>query len=290
MRFFPNEVILSWPTPNYVDPVTRGDAIFYVNSIFITVVVIICILRLYTRFFIKHWLGADDAFITIALILDVGLTSCVMLAFQRYGWNRHVYDIPVTVWVPTAKVLFAAKLMFVLTTGTTRLSLFALYYRLCYGITSRSYRWFLHANTAFTVASMISFIIPGILDCIPVEDYWSFSADPNNCVDEGAALVASGAITSFSDFLCTIFPIPIVLKLNLPLRQRVALAVLFSLGFVVTGAGIVRCYYSYQSLIAEYDVTWYGYPLWIATAIEVHLGIICASVPPLRPLLSKISF
>ena len=68
MRFFPNEVILSWPTPNYVDPVTRGDAIFYVNSIFIAVVVIICILRLYTRFFIKHWLGADDAFITIALV------------------------------------------------------------------------------------------------------------------------------------------------------------------------------------------------------------------------------
>ena len=124
------------------------------------------------------------------------------------------------------------------------------------------------------MAFIVVFTIASILDCVPVSNYWDISSDPDTCVNEGAAVIAAGSINSFSDFLCTITPIPLVANLSLPLRQRVALVVLFSLGFVVTGAGIVRCYYSYKSLIAEYDVTWYSYPLWIAGSVEIHLGIV----------------
>lgn len=34
----------------------------------------------------------------------------------------------------------------------------------------------------------------------------------------------------------------------------------------------------------------FAYPLWIAAAVEIDLGVICASAPVLRPLLSKIPF
>lgn len=34
----------------------------------------------------------------------------------------------------------------------------------------------------------------------------------------------------------------------------------------------------------------YAYPLWIAAAVEIDLGVICASAPVLKPLLSKIPF
>jgi len=69
-----------------------------------------------------------------------------------------------------------------------------------------------------------------------------------------------------------------------------AVNVLFSLGFIVTIAGIVRTWYIYKSVIAEYDQTWFAYPLWIAAAIEIDLGVICASAPVLRPLLAKLPF
>ncbi|PSN58951.1 hypothetical protein BS50DRAFT_444984, partial [Corynespora cassiicola Philippines] len=290
MRFFPNEVILSWPTPNYINPVTRGHALVYVNSVLIAIAIVVSILRLYTRLVIKRWFGADDAFMIIALILDVGNTACVLLANQRYGWDRHIYDIPFDKWAPTAKAAFTAKILFLLAVSATRLSLFSLYYRLSRGISSRSYRWFLHANVAGTVAFVVCFTTLTVSICIPVSNYWKITSDPDTCVNEGLAVVAAGSVNTFSDFLCTIIPIPLVGKLSLPLKQRVALVLLFSLGLIVTGAGIVRCYYSYKSLIAEYDVTWYAYPLWIASAVEIHLGIICASAPPLRPLLAKIPF
>lgn len=62
------------------------------------------------------------------------------------------------------------------------------------------------------------------------------------------------------------------------------------MGIIVTVAGIVRTWYIYKSLVTTYDNTWYAYPLWIAAAVEIDLGVICASAPVLKPLLSKIPF
>jgi len=63
-------------------------------------------------------------------------------------------------------------------------------------------------------------------------------------------------------------------QLKMPRRQRVAVIILFSLGFLVTAAGSVRTYYVYESMVIEYDQTWYAYPLWIAAAIEIDLGVV----------------
>lgn len=75
----------------------------------------------------------------------------------------------------------------------------------------------------------------------------------------------------------------------------------------MTIAGIVRTWFIYRSLFnVNYDQTWYAYPLWIAAAVEIDLGVvrqsipiessqltvlqICASAPVLRPLLKMIPF
>jgi hypothetical protein len=64
----------------------------------------------------------------------------------------------------------------------------------------------------------------------------------------------------------------------MPRRQKYAVALLFSMGIIVTVAGIVRTYYIYVSLIGEYDQTWYAYPLWIAAAVEIDLGVVSMSM------------
>ena len=63
-------------------------------------------------------------------------------------------------------------------------------------------------------------------------------------------------------------------QLRMPRPQRLAVGFLFSLGFIVTVAGIVRTWYIYRSLFNEWDQTWYSYPLWIAAAVEIDLGVV----------------
>lgn len=88
MQLPPVDILLSWPTPNYDNPVTRGPALVIVNSIFISLAVITVVARIYTRIVIKRWFGIDDVFILLALLFTIGLTAVVILANQRFGWNR----------------------------------------------------------------------------------------------------------------------------------------------------------------------------------------------------------
>lgn len=86
------EVFLSWPTPNYKNPKTRGDALVIVNSIFIGFTVIIVFLRLYTRLVIKRWLGIDDIFILLALVSSLIVQGHGMFSdystVDFYDWSN----------------------------------------------------------------------------------------------------------------------------------------------------------------------------------------------------------
>jgi hypothetical protein len=47
---------------------TRGNALVLVNSILLALVILVVLLRLYTRIAVKRWFGSDDAFIALALV------------------------------------------------------------------------------------------------------------------------------------------------------------------------------------------------------------------------------
>lgn len=68
MHLPPPEVLMSWPLPNYVNPVTRGSAVLIVNIVTITIAFLVTCLRLYTRFRITCTPGLDDILIVIALV------------------------------------------------------------------------------------------------------------------------------------------------------------------------------------------------------------------------------
>lgn len=93
------------------------------------------------------------------------------------------------------------------------------------------------------------------------------------------------AVTSvLMDLLIYFLPLPTLHALNLPRRQRIALLLVFSLGFVVVLAGSMRLYWVAEVVNNTYDVTWDGFVMWIWTAVEVNLGVICGCAPTLRPL------
>lgn len=93
-------------------------------------------------------------------------------------------------------------------------------------------------------------------------------------MDEGVLTMTCGVITCVADFLCTIVPIPVVLRLRMPLRQRIGVCFLLSAGIVVTIAGIIRTWFIWKSLIETYDETWFTYPLWICAALEIDIAVV----------------
>jgi len=87
-------------------------------------------------------------------------------------------------------------------------------------------------------------------------------------------MLGGGIINCFSDLLTTVLPIPIIMRLQMPMRQRIGVCILLCLGFIVTIAGVIRTYFIWKSLIATWDETWFAYPLWIAAAVEIDLAVV----------------
>ncbi len=108
----------------------------------------------------------------------------------------------------------------------------------------------------------------------PISAYWTLSFVPQQCINERVHLVLEGTFNIIYDFVTVLIPIPIVMRLNLPLRQRIIVALLFGMGFVVCFAGVVRTYYMYRVTDGYHDVTWDSYPAWFGTAVELYLGIV----------------
>jgi hypothetical protein len=117
----------------------------------------------------------------------------------------------------------------------------------------------------------------------PISAYWTLSFVPQHCINENIHITIHGSLNILFDFCAVLIPIPIVLSLNLPLRQRIIVALLFGIGFVVCLAGIVRTYYMYKATAGYHDVTWDAYPAWLGTAVELYLGIVSPNFPQTPP-------
>lgn len=76
IRPVPESVLLSWPKPNYVDPIRRGPALVIVNSLLLPVAMAVVGLRLYTRVVICRSAGLDDLFIALAVVSSAFWPRC----------------------------------------------------------------------------------------------------------------------------------------------------------------------------------------------------------------------
>jgi hypothetical protein len=106
-------------------------------------------------------------------------------------------------------------------------------------------------------------------------------------------MLSASVASSVCDIIVAVIPIPLLMKLMMPLRKRLAVLGLFSLGFIATTAGLVKIYYIWWMYIASYDQSWGVYPVYIATALEVNLGVVSAvdclfSAPRSTPVLLRL--
>ncbi|KAL3488272.1 hypothetical protein BJX62DRAFT_180806 [Aspergillus germanicus] len=290
MQLPPIDVLLTWPTPNYTNPVTRGNAVLIVTIICLILSTLVTILRIYTRLRITCTAGLDDVLIIFGLGFAIAMGAVLAVAEQQWGWNRHIWDVPLD-WLPTvSKLNLTFQILFSLSCSITKLSLLWFCKRLL-GAGSKG------LSSPYNIAMIIGMVVVGlssalfilfsIFQCLPIHAYWDLEPQYSyHCLNDGAIVFSASVINIFTDVLVTILPMPLIWNLKLPTRQRVAVISIFALGIVVDIAGSIRTVYVWKSMIASYDTTWEGWPVLLAATVEINLGLICTSAPALRPLVT----
>jgi fucose permease len=209
------------------------------------------------------------------------------------GW--HDVDIP-QAWVPS---LLASEYSFTILYNpalmATKTSILTFYVNI-----SKNTQKFLRVSSYVTLAivNVAGFILTFInaFQCRPSRAAYDLSVKNSSCFSILTIYLASAPINVVTNLAILLLPIPVLTGMRLPQRQKTVLIFLFALGIFVTVVDVVRIYY--LQLAADSSSTQQGgniasslefsYNVSLAllwSAVEVNVGIICACIPTVKPLI-----
>ena len=205
-------------------------------------------------------------------------------AIQVYGVNKHVWELSIAQVVFAAKVvhvsktyatrpdslpqwLFLAEFSYICVVGMTKMSILLFYRRLAGQNFRHAFRYAVYVMMAEIVAYKPAYLIAISLTCRPLDARWKIN-DPAwvethhfTCMDESMNIIIGSTLSAVEDLIIALLPTLLIWKLQLPLRQKLALWCLFSLSISTSIAGFVRSYFIYLAFWSQKgDWTCRSYP------------------------------
>lgn len=180
-----------------------------------------------------------------------------------------------------AKLVVANNDIWVLTVNITKASILMQYLRIFAGLKTRLCCYSL---LLALLPALLWALLRGTLLCTPARKLWSPSTQ-GTCASAQTYWLSVAGLDIGLDILVLLLPLPCITRLRLPRKQKLNLLAVFTLGFLVCAVSIARLLTVYLVSRAGDHV---GSGVWsiIWSSVEANVGIICACLLALKPLLS----
>ncbi|RAH66449.1 uncharacterized protein BO66DRAFT_474185 [Aspergillus aculeatinus CBS 121060] len=248
---------------------------------FLSLACLVVALRLYTRLHMVRTPGLDDLLIVLSLAADIGFFAFLIVEVRNGLAENQELLSPNTIR-NQLRALYITIPLYNLSLTLTKLSLIFLYKRL---FPTKYYQIILAVTLFFVIATGMWMVFSAILFCIPVRSFWDTSL-PRTCLPEGVVWCLNAGFQISTDLLLVILPMPVLAKLQIPKRQKVALILIFALGFFVCAMSVIRLT-TIVKLIRSPDFTEGNGLAATWSFIECNVAVICACLPPLRPFIIR---
>ena len=104
-----------------------------------------------------------------------------------------------------------------------------LFYWRTFGTGNRNFRRALIGTSVLLLMWLVGSMFGAIFQCTPIERYWNEKLD-GHCIDPYIYFVSISSANLLTDVIVLILPLRVVWKLNVTLRQKIALTGVFALG------------------------------------------------------------
>ncbi|TVY84482.1 L-fucose-proton symporter [Lachnellula suecica] len=278
----------------------RGRAVFVVTTTTFVLATLFVVARLISRFGILRHRTADDLFIILAWadwrkFLAFGLSFAIDYGASK-GLGRHDGDIPQEWQAPLRRSEYAFTILYNPALMATKTSILIFYLRM-----SKNTQSILRIASYVTLAIVnIDGIVLTFLNafqCNPISAAYNPSKH-GQCLSIVTLYLCSAPVNIITDLAILVLPIPVLTGMQLPQRQKTILVLTFALGIFVTIVDVVRIYYLQQAssdqttlnerLGTTSDFAYNASTAFLWSAVEVNVGIICACIPTMKPLVRRI--
>ncbi|KAI1077062.1 hypothetical protein F5B20DRAFT_280804 [Whalleya microplaca] len=255
----------------------------------LTILALISVLmRIFTRtIVIRNGLYFDDLLVCIAMTMSIIMYG-VNFPMQDTGIGLHLWDVTFDMYSPgLGKWTIITTCFYALGITFSKLSILAFYLRLSPVKWFRIGVWILFGLVS---AYSVSYIFAIIFRCSPVEAGWDLTVQAlptTKCSDTLSIMMVLSIANICMDLITLLLPIPIVIPLQMRMAQKISVFMLFTTGAFVCAVAIRRTIQMQAVVGTPTDYTWDIVEQFHWSYLEVDLGIICASVPALKPLFKR---
>jgi hypothetical protein len=259
--------------------------VLIVSTIFTVLSTICVVLRLWTRFWLIRAPGLDDLFITGALAVNLPFYAFTLIE-RHYGLGNPKSSLPPHVIKGQLQFLWLSVPFYNLILILSKISALYLFVRL---FRPRPFLLATYTTMGFLVVAGLWMTLSGFFFCAPIHYFWDVSDEvrSDHCLPEGPVWFTNAGIQIATDIIILILPMPLLWKLQMPRRQKFGVVAVFGLGIVVIATSSARLS-QLSIMVRAKDFTKTNAQAVLWSSLEANISIICACLPPLHPLLSRV--
>jgi hypothetical protein len=151
---------------------------------------------------------------------------------------------------------------------------------------SKTMRWCFWPTIFVLWASPIAVFFALVFGCRPLAASWSWKVG-SKCLNNSAMMRVTGIVFALADLWLLILPIKTVWGLQMDIRSKCGMTILFSVGIVATAASFLKLYFTPKTYHSA-DPAWWSIKVIICDQLEACLGLIVACLPALNVFLVKL--
>ncbi|KAL7894809.1 hypothetical protein HDV63DRAFT_138897 [Trichoderma sp. SZMC 28014] len=250
------------------------------NCVFVFIALIVVGLRLFARFLSGAKLWWDDYLIFFSVPQGIGMLVIQGL-YAPMGVGR-----PITETLPNIVVILQLTLSYALIYNlcitTVKLSVLFFYLRI---FPNKDMRMASKIVIALISVWSLANILMFLLLCHPFAAIYNPALPGGKCGNQIGAFIAVGVYNIISDFVVLTLPLRTIWTLNTKNQMKLSLSGIFLIGLLVSAVAVARIVTLTHLSLANLT----GTMVWVdfLSTLEVNLGIICVSLPMLRPLVAR---
>ncbi|KAF9890556.1 hypothetical protein FE257_005687 [Aspergillus nanangensis] len=248
---------------------------------------VILLFRIFARLKVvgvKNWQG-DDYFAIVSLLFWTAELTMLELIGQ-YGTNIGFTDDQraaltadeIDRFARGSKCLLAGWTCYVTLIWSLKACMLFFYNRLTLGLFQQK---LVKLNAVLCACTYVAVIFTIFLHCRPLHMNWQVYPDPGlNCSADYVNYIVIAVTNVVTDAILVSIPIPLLLKVRLPLRRKLIIGVLLCGGIFVMAATLLRCILSLQSIDSINTST-----IWAIR--ETFVAILAVNAPCIKPAFSS---
>ncbi|KAI6248186.1 hypothetical protein HI914_03123 [Erysiphe necator] len=242
-------------------------------------------LRMYARIrrLGMRGLQADDYLMILVAALYTTLVVCLNIIAGGGGSNLYLPEDFITFTpeqiqdrIQGSKIVVISEQAMLNVIYTIKTCMLIIYSRLTLGLQIRKMLVYL---SVYVAVGWVSTQIAFFTACRPFAGYWAMPPPNPQCTTLEHYAIVQGCFNISSDILMLSIPLPLITKLNVPLKQKSVLLIIFSMGIFVIIAALLTKIFNLSNVWDPSYMLWY--------VREASVAVYVSNLPLIWPMLRE---